>query len=127
MGILNLTPDSFSDGGEFNSRSAALQYVEKMLDEGADIIDVGGESTRPGAEKISVEKELGRVIPVVEALVKVLDIPVSVDTSKPEVMQAAINAGASMINDVSALQSPGALNVVPVMLAEPSIGAPVIA
>jgi dihydropteroate synthase len=109
MGILNLTPDSFSDGGQFTDHAAALEHVEIMLEEGADIIDIGGESTRPGANEVSVEEELRRVIPVVKAIKKQYSVPVSVDTSKPEVMRAAIDAGADMINDVRALQVDGAV------------------
>lgn len=109
MGVLNCTPDSFSDGGCYQTSGAALRHSAQMLEEGADIIDVGGESTRPGAPEVSVEEELHRVIPVVEALVREFDVPVSVDTSKPEVMLAAAAAGAGMINDVRALQNEAAL------------------
>jgi dihydropteroate synthase len=111
MGILNLTPDSFSDGGQFTHYTTALKHAETMLKEGADIIDIGGESTRPGASEVSLEDELQRVIPVVEAIKKEFSVPVSVDTSKPDVMRAAINAGADMINDVRALQADGAIEV----------------
>jgi len=109
MGILNVTPDSFSDGGDFATREAALRHARRMVAEGADLIDVGGESTRPGAPPVSVAEELARVIPVIEALADELAVPVSVDTSKPEVMRAAVAAGAGLINDVSALRRPGAL------------------
>jgi dihydropteroate synthase len=109
MGILNVTPDSFSDGGRFASREAALSRARAMAAEGADLIDVGGESTRPGARSVSVQEELDRVIPVIEALAGDLPVPVSVDTSKPEVMRAAVAAGAGLINDVAALRRPGAL------------------
>lgn len=109
MGILNVTPDSFSDGGRFQGRDAALRHAERMCAEGAAIIDVGGESTRPGARGVDVEAELDRVIPVIEALTERLPVPVSIDTSKPEVMRAAVSAGAGMINDVRALREPGAL------------------
>jgi dihydropteroate synthase len=109
MGILNVTPDSFSDGGEFMHVDAALAQAFHMQEQGAAIIDVGGESTRPGAEAVSVQQELDRVIPVMEALAGRLDLPLSVDTSKPEVMQAAVQAGAGMINDVNALQEGGAV------------------
>jgi dihydropteroate synthase len=109
MGILNVTPDSFSDGGDFAAREAALRHARRMVAEGADLIDVGGESTRPGARPVSVEEELGRVIPVIETLAAELAVPVSVDTSKPEVMRAAVAAGAGLINDVAALRRPGAL------------------
>ncbi len=110
MGILNVTPDSFSDGGQFLGREAAIGQALRMVEEGAAIIDVGGESTRPGAGAVSVEEELARVIPVIEALVGEIPVPVSVDTSKPEVMRAAATAGAGMINDVSALRREGALS-----------------
>jgi dihydropteroate synthase len=109
MGILNVTPDSFSDGGDFTTCETALQHARRMVAEGADLIDVGGESTRPGARPVSVEDELDRVVPVIEALAAELAVPVSVDTSKPEVMRAAVAAGAGLINDVAALRRPGAL------------------
>lgn len=109
MGILNLTPDSFSDGGRFTRLDSALDHARRMVEEGAGIIDVGGESTRPGAQTVSESEELQRVIPVIEKLIGELDVPVSIDTSKPEVMRAAVAAGAGMINDVMALQAPGAL------------------
>jgi dihydropteroate synthase len=109
MGILNLTPDSFSDGGRFNAPQRAIAQALQMQADGAAIIDIGGESTRPGAQDVSLEDELARVIPVIEALVPVLDVPISIDTSKPEVMRAAVAAGAGMINDVYALRRPGAL------------------
>jgi dihydropteroate synthase len=112
MGVLNVTPDSFSDGGRFAGLPAALAQAERLAGEGAAIIDVGGQSTRPGAAPVDVDEELRRVIPVVERLVERLALPVSVDTSKPEVMRAAIAAGASMINDVTALRVPGALEAV---------------
>ncbi len=109
MGILNVTPDSFSDGGLFTGKQAAINRVRQMIAEGAGIIDIGGESTRPGAQAVSIEEELARVIPVIEAVRSESDIPISVDTSKPKVMTAAVQAGASMINDVRALREPGAL------------------
>lgn len=109
MGILNVTPDSFSDGGRFFGRDQAIEQALRMQEEGAAIIDIGGESTRPGAGDVSVEQELERVLPLVEALAPVLEVPISVDTSKPEVMQAAVAAGAGMINDVYALRRDGAL------------------
>ena len=109
MGILNITPDSFSDGGFFMSAENAIQQALRMVAEGAAIIDVGGESTRPGAEPVSTQQELDRVIPVVEALSKELEVPISIDTSKPQVMSAAVQAGAGLINDVCALRAPGAL------------------
>nr|WP_205599067.1 dihydropteroate synthase [Halomonas faecis] len=109
MGVLNATPDSFSDGGRHNARDDALRHAERLLAEGAAIIDVGGESTRPGATPVPVQQELDRVLPVVEALVSELDALVSVDTSSPEVMRAAAQSGAGMLNDVRSLQREGAL------------------
>jgi dihydropteroate synthase len=109
MGVLNRTPDSFSDGGRYTAFDAALSRAESMVKEGADILDVGGESTRPGAEAVSVQEELDRVLPLIERLTRELDVPVSADTGKAEVMQAAVEAGAAMINDVYALRQPGAL------------------
>jgi len=111
MGVLNVTPDSFSDGGWYTTLDRALQRARDMVAEGADIVDIGGESTRPGAPAVSVQEELDRVLPVVEAVARELPAVVSIDTSKPEVMQAALGAGAGMINDVRALQAPGALAV----------------
>ena len=111
MGIVNITPDSFSDGGEFLDSSRALDHARRLLDEGADILDIGGESSRPGAEPVEADEELRRVLPVLEKLVE-LPVPVSVDTCKPEVMRRAIAAGAAMINDIHALRAPGALNTV---------------
>jgi len=112
MGILNVTPDSFSDGGRFFELPQALVQAERMAEEGAAIIDVGGESTRPGAAPVTPDEELRRVIPVVERLAETLAVPVSVDTRTPEVMRESIAAGASMINDVSALRAPGAIEAV---------------
>lgn len=109
MGVLNITPDSFSDGGRYFDHGAALAQAERMIEEGADIIDIGGESTRPGAEPVSVEEELRRVIPVIEALAGKISRPVSVDTSKPEVMRTAAEAGAAMLNDVNAFRAEGAV------------------
>jgi dihydropteroate synthase len=109
MGVLNVTPDSFSDGGRHHAPDAALAAAEAMVSEGADLIDVGGESTRPGATPVDGARELGRVLPVIEALVRHFDVPVSIDTGKAEVMRAAVGAGASLINDVYALRLPGAL------------------
>ena len=109
MGILNVTPDSFSDGGIFLARDAAVAHALAMVEEGADIIDVGGESTRPGAQAVSVQDELDRVIPVIEAIARAVPVPVSIDTSKPEVMRAAVAAGAGLINDVRALRATGAV------------------
>ncbi|MEQ9887568.1 dihydropteroate synthase [Pectobacterium zantedeschiae] len=109
MGILNVTPDSFSDGGKHNKLDAALLHVQEMITAGATLIDIGGESTRPGASDVSTEEELARVVPVVEAIAKRFDVWISVDTSKPEVMTASAQAGAHLINDIRALQEPGAL------------------
>jgi dihydropteroate synthase len=109
MGVLNVTPDSFSDGGLHTSVEAAIARAERMAEEGAAIVDVGGESTRPGAEPVSAEEEIRRVVPVIERLVGRIRASISVDTSKPEVIRAAIAAGASMVNDVRALRLPGAL------------------
>lgn len=111
MGVLNVTPDSFFDGGRFVRFDAALKRAEAMIQEGVDIIDVGGESTRPDAKIVSDSEELDRVIPIVEQLVANFDVPVSIDTSKPAVMRDAVQAGAGMINDVRALQVPGALEI----------------
>ena len=109
MGVLNITPDSFSDGGDFFDPQRALDRALQMQDEGAAVIDVGGESTRPGAGPVSASDELQRVIPVIDALQAQLTVPISIDTRKPEVMQAAVAAGAGLINDVNALRAPGAL------------------
>lgn len=109
MGILNTTPDSFSDGGRFEHIDVAVQHALQMQAEGAQIIDVGGESTRPGAEAVSVGDELQRVIPLIESLRQRSDVIISIDTSKPEVMRAAVAAGANLVNDVTALRAPGAL------------------
>ena len=109
MGILNLTPDSFSDGGRFLARDDALAHAREMVEAGAAFIDIGGESTRPGAQPVSAEEEMMRVVPVIEALAAEIDVPISIDTSKPEVMREAVAAGAGMINDVMALRAPGAL------------------
>ncbi|ADB75522.1 dihydropteroate synthase [Geodermatophilus obscurus] len=110
-GILNVTPDSFSDGGRFDSLDRAVAHGCTLAAEGADLIDVGGESTRPGSRPPTLAEELARVVPVVEALAQRTPVPLSVDTSRPEVMRAAVAAGASMVNDVRALRSPGALEV----------------
>ena len=109
MGILNVTPDSFSDGGRFAGRDAALRQAEAMARDGAAIIDVGGESTRPGADDVPEQEELDRVLPVIEAVVAAVDTAVSIDTSKPGVMRAAVGAGAAMVNDIRALREEGAL------------------
>ena len=112
MGVLNVTPDSFSDGGRYADLAAAVARGVAMVEEGAAIIDVGGESTRPGAAAVSVQEELARVIPVIEQLAARVAVPISVDTSKPAVMSAAVAAGASLVNDVRALREPGALDAV---------------
>jgi dihydropteroate synthase len=104
MGILNVTPDSFSDGGQFFNPDKALAHAEQMIAEGADIVDVGGESTRPGGEPVSIDEEIERVVPVIEALSQRTDTPISVDTTKSEVARAALDAGAAIVNDVSALR-----------------------
>ena len=121
LGIVNVTPDSFADGGEHATTEAAVAHGLRLAEEGADALDVGGESTRPGAADVPLEEELRRVIPVIERLVRETALPVSVDTSKPEVMRAAVEAGAGMINDVYALRRDGALDMaaslrVPVVL-----------
>ncbi|MEZ8743758.1 dihydropteroate synthase [Vibrio sp. 10N.261.49.A5] len=109
MGILNVTPDSFSDGGKFNSLDNALLQAERMIQAGVSIIDIGGESTRPGAPEVSLEEELARVIPAIKAIRAKFDVWISIDTSKADVMRQAVEAGADLINDVRALQEPGAL------------------
>ena len=109
MGVLNITPDSFSDGGDFFAPERAVERALQMQAEGAAVIDVGGESTRPGAEPVPVDEEIARVVPVIEALRSRLSVPISIDTRKPEVMRAAVGAGAGLINDVAALREPGAL------------------
>ncbi|PJK13284.1 dihydropteroate synthase [Lysobacteraceae bacterium NML07-0707] len=121
MGIVNVTPDSFSDGGQHQDVQAAIAHGLRLVAEGADILDVGGESTRPGAGEVSLQEELQRVIPVIEGLAAQVEVPISIDTSKPEVMQAAVTAGAGIINDVYALRREGALEMaaglgVPVIL-----------
>ncbi len=110
MGIVNVTPDSFSDGGKFLARDAAIAHGRRLIDDGADIIDIGGESTRPGATAASLQEEMDRVMPVLDALIGD-GIPISIDTQKPEVMAAAIKLGAAMVNDVNALQAQDALAV----------------
>lgn len=112
MGIVNVTPDSFSDGGQFFNTTAALNHAMQLLDDGATILDIGGESTRPGAPDVSLEDELQRVIPIIKAIREQSDCVISIDTSKAEVMRQAIEAGADIVNDVRALQEPGALEVV---------------
>jgi len=104
MGILNITPDSFSDGGKFLNRNKAIDHTKRMVEEGADIIDVGGESTRPGTQPVSLEEELRRVIPVVEKLASQVEVPISIDTTKAGVAKEALEAGAVMVNDISALR-----------------------
>jgi dihydropteroate synthase len=111
MGVLNVTPDSFSDGGDFFSLDKAVARALQMEAEGAAIIDIGGESTRPGAAPVTLEDEIRRVVPVIEALTSRLKVPISIDTRKPGVMRAAIQAGAGFINDINALREPGALEV----------------
>jgi dihydropteroate synthase len=120
MGIVNATPDSFADGGEHATVDAAIARGLKLEEEGADLLDIGGESTRPGANDVPLEEELRRTIPVIEALAKRVSIPISIDTSKPEVMRAAVAAGAGMLNDVYALRREGALE------AAAGLGVPVI-
>ena len=120
MGIVNVTPDSFSDGGAHDTLDAAVAHGLQLAAEGAAILDIGGESTRPGAEEVSVEEELRRVIPVIERLAKETSLPISIDTSKPEVMRAAVVAGAGMINDVYGLRRDGALD------AAAELGVPVV-
>ncbi len=111
MGIVNVTPDSFSDGGDFADTPHAVARARRLIEEGADIIDIGGESTRPGSTGVTLEKERSRVLPVLEALCR-LPVPISVDTQKPQLMREAIAGGASMINDVNALRAPGAVEAV---------------
>ncbi|MDG6347179.1 dihydropteroate synthase [Luteimonas sp. 8-5] len=120
MGIVNVTPDSFSDGGEHASLEDAVAHGLKLAEEGADILDVGGESTRPGAADVPLEEELRRVVPVIRQLARETALPISIDTSKPEVMRAAVEAGAGMVNDVYALRREGALD------AAASLGVPVV-
>jgi dihydropteroate synthase len=112
MGIVNVTPDSFSDGGKYSSVDLAVEHALQLIAEGADILDIGGESTRPGAEPVGLYEELRRVVPVIEALSKVTTVPLSIDTYKPEVMRAAIEAGADLVNDICALREDGALEIV---------------
>jgi dihydropteroate synthase len=121
MGIVNVTPDSFSDGGAHATTDAAMAHGLRLVEQGADLLDIGGESTRPGAADVSVDEEIARVVPVIELLAKECALPISVDTSKPEVMRAAVAAGAGLINDVYALRREGALDTaaelrVPVVL-----------
>ncbi len=111
MGVVNVTPDSFSDGGQHLRRDAAIEHAERLISDGADILDIGGESTRPGAQPVGVQEELDRVMPVIEAL-RGITIPISVDTCKPEVMRAAVAEGAQMVNDINALQDAAAMSAV---------------
>lgn len=120
MGIVNVTPDSFSDGGAHDTLEAAVAHGLKLAEEGADILDIGGESTRPGAADVSVEEELRRVVPVIERLAKETALPISIDTFKPEVMRAAVQAGAGMINDIYGLRREGALD------AAAALGVPIV-
>ncbi|MEZ0472080.1 dihydropteroate synthase [Luteimonas salinilitoris] len=120
MGIVNVTPDSFSEGGAHFDPQAAIAHGLELAEQGADILDIGGESTRPGAEAVPLEEELRRTIPVIERLAKEVSLPISIDTSKPEVMRAAVDAGAGMINDVYALRREGALD------AAAALGVPVV-
>ena len=116
MGIVNVTPDSFSDGGQHLQRDAALAYAHQLIADGADILDIGGESTHPAAKPVSLQEELDRVLPIIEGLcggsAPISHVPISIDTSKPEVMRAAIAAGAQMVNDIDALQDTAAMNAV---------------
>ncbi|MDH3635327.1 MAG: dihydropteroate synthase [Gammaproteobacteria bacterium] len=121
MGVVNATPDSFSDGGKFNTIQKALKHAQRLISEGADILDIGGESTRPGSRQVGLDEELERTIPLIEAIREMSDIPISIDTSKPGVMQASVTAGATMINSIWALQLEDSLQVaadlkVPVIL-----------
>jgi len=111
MGVINTTPDSFSDGGSFDTVDKAFAHARQLITEGADILDIGGESTRPGAQQVDLEQELARTIPLIKAIREISDIPVSIDTNKPGVMQAAVNAGATMINSIWALQLDDSLQV----------------
>ncbi|MGH8171705.1 MAG: dihydropteroate synthase [Rhodanobacteraceae bacterium] len=119
-GIVNVTPDSFSDGGRFVEPTHAVEQGVRMVEEGADLLDIGGESTRPGADDVDAETEIARVVPVIEELARRVHVPISIDTSKPEVMRAAIAAGAGLINDVRALRGEGALD------AAAALGVPVV-
>ena len=120
MGIVNVTPDSFSDGGAHPTTDAAVDHALRLVEEGADILDIGGESTRPGAEEVPLEEELRRVLPVIERLARETSVPLSIDTCKPEVMRAAVAAGAGMVNDIRALEAEGALD------AAAALGVPVV-
>ena len=112
MGILNITPDSFSDGGMYLDSNAALKRADKMIEEGVDIIDIGGESTRPGSDPVSTDEELKRIVPIIEAIKKISDIAISIDTYKPEVMKEVIDMDVAMINDIYALQKPNTIDLI---------------
>ena len=112
MGILNITPDSFSDGGMYLDSNAALKRADKMIEEGVDIIDIGGESTRPGSDTVSADEELKRITPIIEGIKKISDIAISIDTYKPEVMKEVIGMDIAMINDIYALQKPNAIDMI---------------
>jgi dihydropteroate synthase len=118
MGIVNVTPDSFSDGGRFSATEVAVRHAMKLVAEGADVLDIGGESSRPGATPVPLDEELRRVIPVIEELACRAGVPISIDTYKPQVMRAAAAAGADIVNDINALRAPGALEAV----AETNVG-----
>jgi dihydropteroate synthase len=112
MGILNITPDSFSDGGKYLDVNEALKHANEMIEEGVDIIDIGGESTRPGSDPVSADEELKRIVPIIEAIKKISDIAISIDTYKPEVMKEVIDMDVAMINDIYALQKPNAIDLI---------------
>jgi dihydropteroate synthase len=111
MGVINTTPDSFSDGGRYHSIETAFRHAQQLIEDGVDILDVGGESTRPGSRNVDVEEELGRTLPLIEAVREISDIPISIDTSKPQVMQKAVEAGATLINSIWALQQDNSLEI----------------
>jgi len=111
MGVINTTPDSFSDGGRYHSIEAAFRHAQQLIEDGVDILDVGGESTRPGSRNVGVEEELSRTLPLIEAVREISDIPISIDTSKPQVMQKAVGAGATLINSIWALQQDNSLEI----------------
>jgi dihydropteroate synthase len=111
MGVINTTPDSYSDGGKFDTPDKAFAHAQKLITDGVDILDIGGESTRPGSQQVNLEQELARTIPLIKAIREISDIPISIDTNKPAVMQAAVNAGATMINSIWALQLNDSLQV----------------
>lgn len=110
MGIVNVTPDSFSDGGHYNQHLSAIEHAYQLLEQGADILDIGGESSRPGSDPVSMDDELARVVPIVKELVQA-QVPLSIDTFKPEVMQACLDLGVDLVNDIYALRQPGAMEV----------------